>query len=173
MEIDYTYLLTICRLHPFPSSCILCTFLLGSSVDMWAVGIMTYLLLGGILPFHDKRGRKQLFNKILHQEVEMNDLVWENISSEAKNFIAHCLKKKPKDRLTAIHALDHPWLTKDRVGSDAPLLETQKLLRIYNLKRKLRSAVYTVIFTNKFTSLGFTINMDLKALTDDNDTEPK
>jgi serine/threonine protein kinase len=61
----------------------------------------------------------------------------------------------PKERLTASEALKHPWLSLDRMDSEYQLSDTLDHLRKYNLKRKLRAAVFTVIVTNRLTSLGF------------------
>ena len=135
-------------------------------VDMWSLGIVTFLLLRGDVPFND-RDVRSLFRKICRGNVEFEDRYWEHISSEAKNFIEKLLVIDPTQRLSAKNALDHPWLTSDHVGSDYHLSDNLEQLRIFGLKRKLRAAVYTVIAMNKLTSLGFQSKMATEGLAAD------
>jgi len=126
---------------------------IGYAVDMWSLGVCTFLLLRGALPFDDSDLRN-LYRQICRKKVELDDMYWKPISAEAKNFINLLLTVNPKERLTAKKALEHPWLSSEHVGSDYHLSDNLEQLREYNLKRKLRVAVYTVIATNKLTSLG-------------------
>jgi len=123
--------------------------------------VCTFLLLRGALPFYDSDLRN-LYRQICEKRVDMEDKYWRNISSGAKNFILKLLDRNPKERLAAKEALLHPWLT--FTGQDIHLSDTLDQLRTYNLKKKLRVAVYTLIATNKFTSLGFQLNMTLEGL---------
>lgn len=78
------------------------------AVDLWSVGVITYILLTGFLPFYDKN-HATLFKKI--QNVDYN---WDDcpeVSPPAKHFIQHLLVKDPKKRYTAEDALAHPWVT--------------------------------------------------------------
>ena len=138
----------------------------GCMVDMWSLGVVTFFLLGGYFPFDDS-DQKRLFRKIVAGKITFDDdKHWKHISADAKNFIEMLLTVNPKQRLTAQEALLHPWLYLDHVGTDHQLSDNLERLQKFNLKRKLRAAVYTVIATNKFTSLGFQFRMASAGLTD-------
>ena len=138
----------------------------GCMVDMWSLGVVTFFLLGGYFPFDDS-DQKRLFRKIVAGKITFDDdKYWKHISADAKNFIEMLLTVNPKQRLTAQEALLHPWLYLDHVGTDHQLSDNLERLQKFNLKRKLRAAVYTVIATNKFTSLGFQFRMASAGLTD-------
>jgi calcium/calmodulin-dependent protein kinase I len=81
----------------------------GKAVDMWAIGVITYCLLGGYPPF-DAETDKLLFRKIRKGEYEFHPQFWNHISSEGKAFIASLLQLDPEVRATADDALAHPWV---------------------------------------------------------------
>jgi len=77
--------------------------------DMWSIGIITYLLLSGVSPFRGQNDRETL------QRIQMGDIdfdfeLWQNISREAKHFVANLLVYKPEERMSVRQALAHPWL---------------------------------------------------------------
>ena len=80
-----------------------------SSVDMWALGVVTYMLLSGKRPFHhqDKREKARM---IRHDPLRFPSPEWDHISQEAKDFCEALMQKRPKDRLAATNAKDHPWI---------------------------------------------------------------
>eukprot|EP00091_Calanus_sinicus_P012581 TRINITY_DN28236_c0_g1_i1.p1 TRINITY_DN28236_c0_g1~~TRINITY_DN28236_c0_g1_i1.p1 ORF type:complete len:219 (+),score=49.56 TRINITY_DN28236_c0_g1_i1:185-841(+) len=76
---------------------------------MWSIGIITYLLLSGVSPFRGQNDRETL------QRIQMGDIdfdfeLWQNISREAKHFVANLLVYKPEERMSVRQALAHPWL---------------------------------------------------------------
>lgn len=74
---------------------------------MWSVGVITFALLSGRLPWSDDD--KQRNNEILKAKFSFRGDPWNDVSSEAKDFISMLIKKNPNDRLTAQQALYHPW----------------------------------------------------------------
>jgi serine/threonine protein kinase len=122
--------------------------------DMWSLGVIVYILLGGYAPFEEPNDEALLFEKIKCADYEFHEEYWGPVSTDAKNLISSLLTIDPRKRLTAKQALKHPWLT----ASDA-ILETQDLgvnlteLKKFNAKRKFRAAVGTVIATQRLTSL--------------------
>jgi len=105
-------------------------------VDLWSVGVITYLLLCGFPPFYGD-GLPEVFEQIMKAEYDFPEPYWDDISSEAKDLINHLLVVDPAKRLTADQALQHPWITHG--GSDK-ILNTKPELEKYNSKRKLVSS---------------------------------
>lgn len=130
--------------------------------DMWSLGVIVYILLGGYPPFIEQNQR-ELFRKIRKGQYEFHDEYWGSVSAEAKDLISSLLTVEPSKRLSASEALQHKWMMQD-----ASLLAGQDLgtnlteLRKYNAKRKFKAAVNAVILANKMTSLGanFKENLD-------------
>jgi calcium/calmodulin-dependent protein kinase I len=82
----------------------------GKPVDLWAIGIITYVLLCGYSPFRSD-DMKELVRQTTEAKITFHDRYWSNVSEEAKGFIRALLNPDPTKRLTASEALTHPWLT--------------------------------------------------------------
>ena len=118
--------------------------LYGRPVDMWSVGVITYILLGGYPPFYDDN-QKMLFRKIKAGSYEFHPDYWKGVSAEAKDLIKKLLVVKPERRYTADQALAHPWLNKAASELAGNSLNDQlSELRKFNAKRKFRAAVKAV-----------------------------
>ena len=80
-------------------------------VDMWSIGVITYILLCGFPPFFDDGSNMaELFEQIMNGEFDYPEEYWDDISDEAKDFIDNLLIVDPSTRYTAEQALEHPWL---------------------------------------------------------------
>ena len=79
------------------------------SVDFWGIGIITFFLLSGYLPFDDKNTEK-VFRKIIEDPIYFKESIWKNISVEAKDFVSGLLEKNPEKRFNIEQALEHPWV---------------------------------------------------------------
>jgi calcium/calmodulin-dependent protein kinase I len=86
------------------------------AVDVWAVGVVTYIMLCGYPPFFadDLPG---LYRKIMAARVEFDESYWTDVSDTARNFISQLLVSDPKRRFTAAQCLEHPWLAAGSVVS--------------------------------------------------------
>jgi serine/threonine protein kinase len=84
--------------------------LIGKPVDMWAIGIITYVLLGGYLPFDDPD--KARTNKLIKRGIfEFHEMYWGEVSEEAKSLIRGLLTVDVNQRITAQQAMNHPWVS--------------------------------------------------------------
>ncbi|KAL3793786.1 hypothetical protein ACHAW5_000788 [Stephanodiscus triporus] len=123
------------------------------SADMWSVGVILYILLGGYPPFIDDNQRR-LFRKIRKGRYVFHDEYWAPVSADAKDLISGLLCVDADARLTAREALDSNWIV---VASDSSL-EMHDIrgsiinLRKFNGRRKFRAAVASVIAINKLQS---------------------
>ncbi|XP_058262339.1 serine/threonine-protein kinase H1 homolog [Hemibagrus wyckioides] len=81
----------------------------GCEVDMWALGVISYIVLSGSMPF-EQRSQPRLFKAILRGNYSFHGQPWSSISNQAKDFIERLLSVKPEQRMTAEQALKHPWL---------------------------------------------------------------
>ncbi len=87
----------------------------GKPVDMWSMGVIMYMLLGGYPPFYEPDDdQKAMFRKILSASFQFHADTWDVVSEEAKDMIRGLLTLDPEKRLTADQCLSHPWLAKPR-----------------------------------------------------------
>lgn len=91
----------------------------GKSVDLWSIGIITYLLLCGSLPFDDETSEREIARQTIHDPVPYPSSIWKKLSSEAKAFvdskkilILDLLQKDPNKRMSIKEVLEHPWIKK-------------------------------------------------------------
>lgn len=106
----------------------------GPVVDMWAAGIVLFILLGGYPPFYSE-SEPELFKQIRKGHFSFNDPAWDGISFSAKDLISKLLVLDPLKRLTASQALQHRWLMEP--GPGAPVLSgTQANLKKHFSKNK-------------------------------------
>ncbi len=82
------------------------------SVDLWSIGITTFLLLCGYLPFDDKHSEREIARQTINEPVPYSDKIWDKLSPEAKDFVDGLLKKNPEERLKIKQVLEHPWIKK-------------------------------------------------------------
>jgi calcium/calmodulin-dependent protein kinase I len=105
-------------------------------VDLWSVGVITYLLLCGFPPFYGE-SLPEVFEQIMKAEYDFPDPYWTDITKEAKDFIGKLLVVDAKKRLSATTALKHPWIVNG--GPDNKLnLKTERSVQ-YSSQRKLLS----------------------------------
>jgi calcium-dependent protein kinase len=79
-----------------------------SLCDIWSIGIMTYQLLTGRLPFKGKNNTA-IFDAILNEEPEYAEKAWVIVSPEARDLVKRILVKDPSHRLNAYRCLEHQW----------------------------------------------------------------
>ena len=133
----------------------------GKAVDMWSIGVITYILLGGYPPFYDENQSK-LFKKIKKAEYQFHPENWNNISKEAMSFISGLLCLDASKRLSADQALDHPWLSTALIGQLAKRNLDKNLaeLRKYNAQRKFKGAAKAIIAINRMKNFSSSIKKD-------------
>uniref|UniRef100_A0A8C7QGI8 calcium/calmodulin-dependent protein kinase n=1 Tax=Oncorhynchus mykiss TaxID=8022 RepID=A0A8C7QGI8_ONCMY len=114
----------------------------GKPVDIWACGVVLYILLVGYPPFWDEDQHK-LYQQIKAGAYDFPSPEWDTVTPEAKNLINQMLTINPAKRITADQALKHPWICqRSTVASMMHRQETVECLRKFNARRKLKVSVY-------------------------------
>jgi serine/threonine protein kinase len=81
----------------------------GREIDIWALGVISYVLMSGSLPFFHNVLHK-LYRQIVERDLSFPEQAWKNLSKGAHDFILRLMQVRAGDRLTADQALYHPWL---------------------------------------------------------------
>ena len=81
-------------------------------VDLFAIGIITYLLVAGFLPFDDENSEKEIARQTVYEPTPFPKKIWNNISPEAKMFVDNLLNKDPDKRMNLGEVLQHKWFGK-------------------------------------------------------------
>uniref|UniRef100_A0A8C4REM4 calcium/calmodulin-dependent protein kinase n=1 Tax=Erpetoichthys calabaricus TaxID=27687 RepID=A0A8C4REM4_ERPCA len=117
----------------------------GKPVDIWACGVILYILLVGYPPFWDEDQHK-LYQQIKAGAYDFPSPEWDTVTPEAKNLINQMLTINPAKRITAQEALKHPWVCqRSTVASMMHRQETVECLKKFNARRKLK-VIMTVFF---------------------------
>uniref|UniRef100_A0A8D1DIE7 calcium/calmodulin-dependent protein kinase n=1 Tax=Sus scrofa TaxID=9823 RepID=A0A8D1DIE7_PIG len=117
----------------------------GKPVDIWACGVILYILLVGYPPFWDEDQHK-LYQQIKAGAYDLFPDEWDTVTPEAKNLINQMLTINPAKRITAHEALKHPWVCqRSTVASMMHRQETVECLKKFNARRKLKGAILTTI----------------------------
>ncbi|XP_011169303.1 calcium/calmodulin-dependent protein kinase type 1 isoform X2 [Solenopsis invicta] len=82
----------------------------GKAVDVWSIGVISYILLCGYPPFYDENDAN-LFAQILRGEFEFDSPYWDDISASAKDFIGKLMCVNVEERYSCKQALAHPWIS--------------------------------------------------------------
>ncbi|XP_071942894.1 serine/threonine-protein kinase DCLK3-like isoform X2 [Antedon mediterranea] len=107
-------ILTVCGTPTYVAPEILAETGYGLEVDMWATGVIAYILLCGFPPFRSlDRDQEELFEIIQAGEFEYLSPYWDNISVSAKDLINHLLVVNRKKRYTAKQVLEHTWIVNE------------------------------------------------------------
>ncbi|KAK6487409.1 calcium/calmodulin-dependent protein kinase type II subunit delta-like isoform X5 [Huso huso] len=121
----------------------------GKPVDIWACGVVLYILLVGYPPFWDEDQHK-LYQQIKAGAYDFPSPEWDTVTPEAKNLINQMLTINPAKRITADQALKHPWVCqRSTVASMMHRQETVECLRKFNARRKLKGAILTTMLVSR------------------------
>eukprot|EP00092_Neocalanus_flemingeri_P001237 GFUD01001322.1.p1 GENE.GFUD01001322.1~~GFUD01001322.1.p1 ORF type:complete len:560 (-),score=92.17 GFUD01001322.1:574-2253(-) len=126
----------------------------GKPVDIWACGVILYIILVGYPPFWDEDQQK-LYAQIRAGAYDFPSPEWDTVTPEAKNLINQMLTVNPAKRIRAEEALKHPWICqRERVASVFHRQETVDCLKKFNARRKLKGAILTTMLVSRNFSIG-------------------
>uniref|UniRef100_A0A670YV06 Serine/threonine-protein kinase DCLK2 n=1 Tax=Pseudonaja textilis TaxID=8673 RepID=A0A670YV06_PSETE len=160
-------LYTVCGTPTYVAPEIIAETGYGLKVDIWAAGVITYILLCGFPPFRSENNiQEDLFDQILIGKLEFPSPYWDNITDSAKELISLMLQVNVEERYTAAQILNHPWVSDDASQENNMQAEvTGKLKQHFNNtlpKQNNQNAGVSIIMvskciisTNYFTNLTF------------------
>lgn len=119
--------------------------------DMWAVGVICYVLLSGLSPFMGNNDAETFIN-ITRSEFDFDDEAFDTISKEAKHFITALLVKKHEKRMTAEICLRHHWLAQHERTMSTLQLCTDKLKK-FIIRRKWQGLQGSIYYRKRGGSL--------------------
>ncbi|KAM8769573.1 serine/threonine-protein kinase DCLK1-like isoform 2-T2 [Acanthopagrus schlegelii] len=113
----------------------------GLKVDIWAAGVITYILLCGFPPFRGTgEDQEALFEQILKGVLDFPAPYWDSVSDAAKALITGMLQVEVDLRYTAVQVLDNPWVNDDGVSENEHQLPVAgKIKKHFNPVPKLNS----------------------------------
>uniref|UniRef100_A0A8C8CXV7 non-specific serine/threonine protein kinase n=1 Tax=Oncorhynchus tshawytscha TaxID=74940 RepID=A0A8C8CXV7_ONCTS len=102
---------TVCGTPTYVAPEILSETGYGLPVDLWALGVILYVLLCGFPPFRSRdRDQGELFQMIREAHLTFLSPYWDDISDGARGLVRALLQVDPTERLTAAQTLMHPWI---------------------------------------------------------------
>lgn len=107
---DSGFMATACGTPGYVAPEVLAQKPYGKAVDVWSIGVISYILLCGYPPFYDENDAN-LFAQILKGEFEFDSPYWDEISESAKDFIKNLMCVNVEKRFTCKQALAHPWIS--------------------------------------------------------------
>eukprot|EP00831_Metopus_contortus_P077295 TRINITY_DN7218_c0_g2_i1.p1 TRINITY_DN7218_c0_g2~~TRINITY_DN7218_c0_g2_i1.p1 ORF type:complete len:158 (-),score=27.99 TRINITY_DN7218_c0_g2_i1:19-492(-) len=79
-------------------------------VDMWSLGVLSYLVLSGCFPFSPELSEKEIAHLIIDKDVTFSEPSWNKRTNEAKDFVKKLLTRDPRFRMSTKEVFNHPWV---------------------------------------------------------------
>jgi len=123
----------------------------GKAVDVWSIGVISYILLCGYPPFYDENDAN-LFAQILKGEFEFDSPYWDDISEEAKDFIRSLMCVNVEHRLTCEAALEHCWITGVQSEKNIHATVSEQLKKNF-AKSRWKKLMHAIVMVHKMQSM--------------------
>lgn len=116
----------------------------GKPVDLWATGVICYILLSGYPPFGGDTDYES-YQSVINADYKYFSPEWDEISENAKDFIDHLLTIDPHKRMTVKDALKHPWIAGDAIEEfNKKLLVAENIKKNFTAKQKFKATVEAI-----------------------------
>eukprot|EP01052_Picozoa_sp_SAG31_P011440 SAG31_NODE_646_length_13223_cov_14.088845_11_plen_501_part_00 len=141
-------------------------------IDMWALGVILYILFSGCSPFQGGDASRT-FSNITKLPLTLPASEWESVSDHAQDLVTSLLQRNPEKRLTADGALEraHQWAAASKpIDEDTVISEKDsniekryrrfsavipgglERIKKYNMQRRLKGAMHAVRGARRFSS---------------------
>ena len=127
-------------------------------VDVWSIGVITYMLVSGKNPFPGK-SKEDIKRMIIYSKIDLDKPQFETCSKNVKDFIMKALDKNQKSRWSAEKLLQHPWIVENQKLNNKKIDATSQEQMLINISNFAKA--------NKFQKMILSILIGLK--TDRND----
>lgn len=93
----------------------------GAAVDMWALGVVLYVLLCGRHPFDPSNDASddEIAARIRAGDFASDAVEWTHVSASARDLVQRLLTVDPRERITAEQVLAHEWLQQTKTKSSS------------------------------------------------------
>ncbi len=121
---------------------------LATETDMWAAGIVLFIMLTGAHPFDldGDASEEEILQRIITDEIPLESEHCEHLSSSAKDLIMKLCDKNPKKRCSSSDMVKHPWITGETASEDVIEKSDQKLRRFQEaVKEKLQGCLFSIL----------------------------
>mmetsp|Transcript_6064 Transcript_6064/g.11062 ORF Transcript_6064/g.11062 Transcript_6064/m.11062 type:complete len:554 (-) Transcript_6064:486-2147(-) len=143
-------LTTICGTPGYVAPEILRKQKYGSKADMWSMGVIVFILIGGYPPFYAETER-DIFRLTVAGKFSFDEAHWGHISPGAKDFISSMLTTNPSKRASAEEVLRHTWMNEDRFSlRRRSLMPNQAELKKHLARKRFKKAIHSIIFIQNF-----------------------
>ncbi|KAI3838188.1 hypothetical protein MKX03_024832 [Papaver bracteatum] len=120
----------------------------GAEADIWSVGVILYILLSGVPPFWGEN-EQGIFDAVLRGHIDFISEPWPSISGSAKELVKKMLRTDPRERISAVDVLNHPWVRVDGEASDKPIdIAVLSRMKQFRAMNKLKKVALKVIAEN-------------------------
>uniref|UniRef100_A0A3P8TZW3 Serine/threonine-protein kinase DCLK2 n=1 Tax=Amphiprion percula TaxID=161767 RepID=A0A3P8TZW3_AMPPE len=155
-------LYTVCGTPTYVAPEIIAETGYGLKVDIWAAGVITYILLCGFPPFRGSSDDQEvLFDQILMGQLEFPLPYWDNVSETAKELIRSMLEVEVDQRYTALQVLEHPWVTDEGLcENDHQLSVAGKIKKHFNTNPKVSDTTAGVSVISVITTTTKTLRAE-------------
>ncbi|KAL7530394.1 hypothetical protein ACHAXR_003469 [Thalassiosira sp. AJA248-18] len=127
----------------------------GTKADMWSMGVIIFIMIGGYPPFYADSPR-ELLRLTKMGKFKFDSEYWGEISTGVKDMISSLLVTDPAKRSSADQVLSHPWMRENKIMlRQMSLTKTQVELKKYIARMRFRKAIHSVskliLFVNTFS----------------------
>ena len=124
---------------------------IGLSTDMWAIGVLGFILLSGYHPFdpYGDADDETMQRRICAGAYDFDDPAWDAVSDDAKQVLRDLLLENSEERLTVEQMLQHPWLRSGGASAKTLPQSDERLRRFRQHTAQLRAAVFATILQQR------------------------